>query len=66
MIGVFAYVPRRINLELQAEVMVNEYRVCILCGYSLRDLPDVYRCPECGVKYTISDLEIAWKEWYGE
>jgi len=27
---------------------------CIFCGYNLTDLPDHYRCPECGSPYSLA------------
>ena len=62
----FGYAPRRIDMRLRRQVLENRYRLCLHCGYSLRELPTQHHCPECGSEYTLSQVEHDWKEWYSE
>lgn len=55
---------RSVNGRMRRHVLDNEFRVCIDCGYSLRNLAEEHRCPECGVQYDASELERAWRAWF--
>jgi hypothetical protein len=35
--------------------------MCLDCGYSLRGLPDVGTCPECGLPYEIDTVRETWR-----
>lgn len=48
---------KRIDRNLQK---VN-YEVCIVCGYSLKDLPEEHTCPECGYAFDKRRLSRLWK-----
>lgn len=36
--------------------------LCGTCGYDLRGLPKMHKCPECGVEYDGDELMKAWKK----
>ncbi len=38
----------------------NDCCLCLHCGYSLRGLPAVHRCPECGATYDIEEVKQRW------
>lgn len=40
-----------------------DYRVCLGCEYALVELPDQYRCPECGRRYDAAELPREWQRW---
>ena len=48
---------------LWRRVSDSEFRVCTVCGFDLRTLPDQYQCPECGTAYDYETLTKQWKEW---
>jgi predicted RNA-binding Zn-ribbon protein involved in translation (DUF1610 family) len=48
---------KRLNKELQK----MNYEVCIVCGYSLKDLPAAHTCPECGYAFEKERLARQWK-----
>jgi hypothetical protein len=39
-----------------------DYQICTDCGYPLKGLPAVHRCPECGAEYNVGKLETYWKQ----
>ena len=45
------------------KVRGSRYRICPDCGYSLSGLPDRHACPECGLRYTVEELEQRWRPW---
>lgn len=55
---------RWINKRVRKNVLANEFRICINCGYRLRNLPARHRCPECGTQYDAIELERKWRDWF--
>lgn len=41
------------------------YRLCPKCRYSLASMAAAGTCPECGVPYTHSEIEVIWRYAYG-
>lgn len=39
----------------------RHYRVCVQCEYSLENLPQIGRCPECGTEYNLARAGEAWE-----
>jgi len=39
----------------------NEFRICPRCSYSLLALPTSGACPECGLRFTLDDLQRLWR-----
>jgi uncharacterized paraquat-inducible protein A len=54
-------VGRRLSAII-ARVQVEEYRVCLRCQHSLRDLGDAGRCPECGHEFSYPALVEGWQD----
>lgn len=41
------------------------YCLCLHCNYKLPDDQACGRCPECGVKYELSNVRDEWRKEYG-
>ncbi len=54
---------RRAKLTFARYILEHNGMICFECGYDLKDLPDEYRCPECGTPYSKADLHRRWLEW---
>ena len=48
----------RLSAELYADRIIVTSLYCAQCGYNLRTLPYVYRCPECGSDYNARALKM--------
>jgi hypothetical protein len=57
-------VPRLRERRFKTDVRGRGYEVCLECGYSLQGLPDIHRCPECGVHYAKDSVRAEWKAWF--
>jgi len=49
--------PRLLAHRLAA----NEFRICPRCSYSLLGIPTSGACPECGLRFTLDDLQRLWR-----
>jgi len=39
------------------------FEVCQTCAYSLKGLPDLHRCPECGTVFHRDATRRSWERW---
>ncbi|NLE57177.1 MAG: zinc ribbon domain-containing protein [Planctomycetes bacterium] len=53
----------RASRSLARQAVQSEYAFCPACGYSLKGLPDEYRCPECGEPYDIAIVKKTWERY---
>lgn len=51
--------------RLRKRVELENYRMCIICGYLLHGLEDCGKCPECGTDYELGMLALTWRGWLG-
>ncbi len=56
-------VPRLRERRFERCVRERAYEVCLNCGYSLRGLPEIHRCPECGVEFVKESVRAEWRAW---
>jgi len=61
-LAVTYWVPRRVRRLIDA-ARLKRWRVCPRCGYSLAELNEEGRCPECGEPYTHATLQGQWQRW---
>ena len=54
---------QKCRILLYEHVAHQDYEVCLGCGYSLRGLPNRYKCPECAKPFDKADLRRAWTTW---
>lgn len=47
---------------LHRRVVQAHFRLCPTCGYSLTDLSENGRCPECGDLYRGTEVESQWRD----
>jgi hypothetical protein len=48
------------------EAILNNYCLCLTCGYCLTGLPEKHHCPECGTGYDIEDIKRTWSEYIAD
>jgi hypothetical protein len=41
----------------------TQYELCTNCLYPLDGLPDIHRCPECGIEYDRTECRELWRAW---
>lgn len=58
-------IRKRFRRLMREHLDREDYAVCPRCGYSLRGLPEEYRCPECSVFYERRGVAREWREWAG-
>lgn len=60
---VLAIVPRVRSQSFTKRVRDCNYELCLRCGYWIRELPTLYKCPECGTKYEITQTLATWRKF---
>lgn len=53
----------RCKRQIAARVRREGLEICYECGYELRGLPDLHRCPECGTPYNKAMVVERWRAW---
>ncbi|OWY72209.1 hypothetical protein B7486_04625 [cyanobacterium TDX16] len=41
----------------------SSFAMCVQCGYSLKTLPCIHKCPECGAAYDLRSVASVWQRW---
>ena len=59
---VTALVARKMRV-IRELLLEADYAVCVRCLYSLRGLPHVHTCPECGASYDAPEIKRQWLLW---
>jgi hypothetical protein len=59
-------IPAYRERRFQRAVRALQYDLCLNCGYDLRWLPDLHRCPECGVGYDRKGVRSTWQLRFGD
>ncbi len=49
--------------RFKRDLIRNDWRICMACGYNLQGLPDHHSCPECGTEYDVDALTRDWQAW---
>jgi len=57
--------PMLHHRAIRARVRRFDGMVCTRCGYALKALPAVHRCPECSLPFEIDSVREAWALWFG-
>jgi predicted RNA-binding Zn-ribbon protein involved in translation (DUF1610 family) len=46
-----------------ARLRQDDFEVCQTCAYSLKGLPNLHRCPECGSVFHRDATRRSWENW---